>query len=320
MFWRQHKVFGRKKTRAFASNFFPRPFPVPFSPAFPGPFFIFPPQSRIFNAPRLCYDGFKTIDAAGIFTGAFVNPERRIVMQYGIQLYSVRDVYPGDVPGTLAALAAMGYRFVETAGFHSGPEEFLRHLQAAGLTLSGTHAGWEDLAQRTEETLAFHQALGNRHYIIPGADLSTREKLDQFVRFANEAGPKLQARGIRLGYHNHHLEFLPNQDGQIPFDELLARTALDIELDTFWAFCAGKDPVALMEDLGPRLTFIHIKDGFRAGRVDKPLGQGEAPVAAVYRQALALGVPMVVESESLTPDGLTEARVCAEYMEKLGRA
>ena len=45
-----------------------------------------------------------------------------------------------------------------------------------------------------------------------------------------------------------------------------------------------------------------------------PLGMGTAPVAEVYAKAVEMGLPMVVESETLTPDGITEAQICIDYL------
>ena len=41
---------------------------------------------------------------------------------------------------------------------------------------------------------------------------------------------------------------------------------------------------------------------------------GQAPCKAVYKKAVEMGVPMVVESETCTPDGPTEARICIEFL------
>ena len=44
-------------------------------------------------------------------------------MEYGLQLFSVRDVTERDMEGALCQVAEMGYRSVEFAGFfgHSAP-------------------------------------------------------------------------------------------------------------------------------------------------------------------------------------------------------
>ena len=236
--------------------------------------------------------------------------------EYGIQMYSVRDITEKDMPGALRALAEMGYKNVEFAGFFGIPAEEIKLLDDNGLKVSGTHTGWNEIAEHFEETVAYHKAIGNTRIIIPGADLTTKAKLDAFIDMLNEFQPKLAAEGITLGYHNHDHEFKPNEDGQIIYDEIVARSNVALEIDTYWAYAAGKDPVAMMEALKDRLPVIHIKDGL-SNREGKPLGQGTAPVAAVYAKAVELNVPMVVESETLQPDGLTEAKICIDYLKSL---
>lgn len=238
-------------------------------------------------------------------------------MEYGIQMYSVRDITETNMEGALKALAEMGYRYVEFAGFFGIPAQSIKEmLDKYGLRVSGTHTVWQEVAEHFEETLAYHKAIGNKNIIIPGADLSTKAKLDAFIDMLNEFQPKLAAEGITLGYHNHDHEFKPNEDGQIIYDEIVARTKVALEIDTYWVYAAGKDPVALMEQLKDRLPVIHIKDGL-SNRDGRPLGLGTAPVKAVYNKAVEMGVPMVVESETLQPDGLTEAKICIDYLKSL---
>ena len=238
-------------------------------------------------------------------------------MEYGIQMYSVRDITETNMEGALKALAEMGYSYVEFAGFFGIPAQTIKEmLDKYGLRVSGTHTGWQEVAEHFEETLAYHKAIGNKNIIIPGADLSTKAKLDAFIDMLNEFQPKLAAEGITLGYHNHDHEFKPNEDGQIIYDEIVARTKVALEIDTYWVYAAGKDPVALMEQLKDRLPVIHIKDGL-SNRDGRPLGLGTAPVKAVYNKAVEMGVPMVVESETLQPDGLTEAKICIDYLKSL---
>ena len=74
-----------------------------------------------------------------------------------------------------------------------------------------------------------------------------------------------------------------------------------------------------MERLKNRIRVIHIKDGFIGGE-GKPLGYGEAPVAEVYAKAAEMGVLMVVESESLKPDGLTASVLNFSGLRKNKRA
>ena len=72
----------------------------------------------------------------------------------------------------------------------------------------------------------------------------------------------------------------------------------------------------LLDRIKDRLEFIHIKDGTPDGK-GFPLGMGSAPVAEVYDYAVRNGIPMIVESETCEPDGITEAEICINYLKKL---
>ena len=238
-------------------------------------------------------------------------------MEYGIQMYSVRDLTKESLDEALRQVAELGYKFVEFAGFFGHTAEKVKGmLDKYGLKVSGTHTGWQEVAEHFEETVAFHKAIGNKNIIIPGADLGNQEKLDAFIKMANEFQPKLAAEGIRFGYHNHAHEFRANEDGSMIYQQILERTTLDLEIDTYWAFVGGNDPVEMMERLKDRLIFIHIKDGDPEGH-GTPLGMGTAPVADVYAKAIEMGIPMVVESETCNPSGMAEAKICIEYLKSL---
>lgn len=238
-------------------------------------------------------------------------------MNYGIQMYSLRDITGNDLAGALRAVAEMGYKTVEFAGFfgHSA-EEVRAMLDENGLTCIGTHSGLGELLDNFDETVKFHKTIGNTKYIIPGHDLSTREKLDTFIKQCNEIAPKLRAEGIELGYHNHSHEFYDMPEGYQIHKELEARCDVFFELDTYWTFVAKLDPVATMERLRDRIKLIHLKDGSPDGH-GCSLGSGSAPVAAVRAKAIELGVGIVVESEGLDPTGKEEVERCINYLHTL---
>lgn len=238
-------------------------------------------------------------------------------MEYGVQLYSVRDITQNDMRGALSALAKQGYSFVEFAGFFGHSAKDIRAmLDENHLTVSGTHTSLKELQENFDETVAYHKEIGNTRIIVPYAQLVTQLKLFAFIDAMNEMQAKLLKEGIRLGYHNHADEFSENTDGTFAFDQLVAHTSLDLEIDTYWVYAAKLDPVAIMEEVKARMPVIHIKDGYINGK-GMPLGRGTAPVAAVYQKAVSLGIPMVVESETLTPDGLTETNICIKYLRSL---
>ena len=181
-------------------------------------------------------------------------------MEYGLQLFSVRDVTEQDMEGALRQVAEMGYRSVEFAGFfgHSA-QEIKGWLDKYGLTASGTHTGMSELTDdKLQETIAYHQAIGCRNLIVPYESFATKGEIDAFIQRVQQVEPQLNAAGITLHYHNHDHELKPNQDGLIPEEELLARTNLLLEVDTYWVYAAGKDPVAFLQEHKDRIRVIHL--------------------------------------------------------------
>ena len=246
-------------------------------------------------------------------------------MKYGLQLYSIRDMAEENFEKMLKTVAEMGYEMVESAGFfgHSA-EDVKAMLDHYGLTLCSTHTTQREVFEKFERTLDYHKRVGCSDIILPAILFSTKEQVDYTVACINRYQPVLEAEGIRLHFHNHSGEFLPNKDGIIVFDELVNRTNVLLQIDTFWALNAGQDPIALMEKYRDRIRLIHLKDGIPADpavpgseAVGRSLGLGAAPVAEVRRKALELGFTMVVESEDLDPTGEEEVRRCIDYLRSL---
>ena len=246
-------------------------------------------------------------------------------MKYGLQLYSVRDSAQKDFDRTLCSVAQMGYSLVEPAGFFENrAQDVAAMLKNYGLTACSTHTGWGDLKQDFAGTVAYHHAIGCSDLIIPGVPLKTKDDVYAFVNWANETQPLLAKEGIRLHFHNHWKEFVPNLDGIIMQDVLAKETDLLFEIDTFWAYNAGKNPVEVLEQYKDRIRFIHLKDGFpqdhsnpESHAIGKSLGSGLAPVEAVRKKAIELGFTMVVESEGLDPTGLEEVKRCIDHLKGL---
>ena len=242
-------------------------------------------------------------------------------MKYGIQMYSLRDVTANDFEGALKAVAEMGYKMVETAGFFKHPaEEVKAMLEHYGLEICSTHTGYKELFDKFDETLEYHKKVGCKNIILPSAPFATREGITYTVDSINRFQPIIEAEGMKLHYHNHSKEFLPNYDGQIAEDELAKRTKVNFELDTFWVYNAGLDPLAVMEQYNDRLYFIHLKDGIaerdsETGKaIGKSVGSGNAPVVDVRNKAIEMGLNIVIESEGLDPTGPEETKRCIDFL------
>ena len=187
----------------------------------------------------------------------------------------------------------------------------LRHYERLGLLVPYEVDEWTGYRYYSIEQM---QRLG----LIRGLQRQgfTLEEIKDFCSVMNFAQPILAAEGIKLGYHNHSHEFALMPWGSTAHSEIERNTDIEFEIDTFWAYHAGVDPVGVLERLKDRISVIHVKDGFADGR-GMPLGEGEAPVIPVCEAAQKYGFKMVVESETLTPSGLDEAERCIKYLRSI---
>ncbi|MBQ9099461.1 MAG: sugar phosphate isomerase/epimerase [Clostridia bacterium] len=253
------------------------------------------------------------------------------MIEYGLQMYSVRDITKENLKDALRQVAEMGYTYVEFAGFFGNTAEDVKAwMDEYGLKCSGTHTSGDLISPwKIKDTIAYHKAIGCTNLIVPSAKWKTVEEMEYNMALFNYAQKKLAEEGISLGYHNHSGEFYPTPYGKIVEDEIMARTSIDIEIDTFWLFNAGIDPVPYLEAHKDRIKVIHLKDGTvlrdgngsfanaRNGAEGKSVGSGMAPVKAVRDWAIQNGVLMVIESEGLDPTGPAEVKRCIDFLRSL---
>lgn len=235
-------------------------------------------------------------------------------MEYGIQMYSLRDVACDNLEKALQTASQIGYKAVEFAGFYDCPAAQVKEwLQKYNLKAWGSHISPDDLADDLDRLITYHKELGCTNMGLSSMYFATRDKLEASIALVNKVNERLDKEGLTLYFHNHYWDHAPNRQNQIPFWELVTRTSIKFELDTYWAFIGGLDPVTMMGWLKDRLLFIHLKDG--GARYDgRSLGQGAAPVKRVHDKAKEMGFRMIVESEGCNPTGPEEVKRCYDYL------
>lgn len=241
-------------------------------------------------------------------------------MEYGIQMYSVKDLGLVDFPATFRAVKEAGYTMVETANVYENSAETVRDLILEnGLKICGAHSAWTKLLpENIEETIRFQTILGNKNYVIPVSRFETREEMDAVIKAINFAQPILADAGIALHYHNHYKEFDMQAWGGRAFDELVNGTDVKLEIDTYWAFYSGVDPIELVKKHIARVEMIHLRDGDPSvGGAGCALGEGKAPVRDVVALGRELGLTMVVETGGFDPTGPEEVKRCLNYLRSL---
>jgi sugar phosphate isomerase/epimerase len=239
----------------------------------------------------------------------------------GLQLWSLREFLPKDLPGTLAKVRAMGFQDVEAAGLwgHSAAE-LRQALDTAGLRCVSAHMGMERLRDDLSGALAEAKALGAKHVVcawIPHEKAFTRDDALKAAEAFNGFGRAAQAAGQTFGYHCHGYEFVPSAEGTL-FDTLAGAadaSLVEFQIDTFHAHHGGADPARLIEKHGRRVRSLHLKDqkkgfpveagsGGAPAEADVPVGTGEIDFPAVLRAAVKAGVSFYfVEDESTDPLG-----------------
>jgi sugar phosphate isomerase/epimerase len=243
--------------------------------------------------------------------------------QIALQLYTVRRIAADDLPGTLDAVAAAGYRAVEVAGLPELPlGELARRLDDAGLTAIAAHESIEALRRDWKGVADRLAAMDCPRAIVPWLPEEERRTADDVRRFAADlsvyAG-RLAGRGIGLGYHNHAFEFSPLEDTTV-WAILLAELSpeVELELDVYWAAVGGRDPVAEIAATADRVRLLHMKD--RAGGTephDAPPGEGDLPFPAIVSAARAAGVEWYIVEQDEPRDALDDVARARGYLETL---
>jgi len=213
--------------------------------------------------------------------------------QIGIQLYTLSDMLATNLEGAAAAVSRIGYKTVEIPGYMGKTAAQMRDIFSRnGLTCSAAHiqmaAGTPEapgLRGDLSKLAADMHTLGAGYVYAPSmpapADIGLTPNAnegyafivrvaeamgeDRWKRFADElsdVGRKLDANGIKFGYHNHNYEFV-KVGARTGFDVLVEESdpaAVSFELDVGWAAAAGEDVAALFAKHSGRYTGMHIKD------------------------------------------------------------
>lgn len=247
--------------------------------------------------------------------------DMRAVGPVGLRLYTVRRQLQRDMAGTLAQVAAMGYREVEFHDyFGHTPAEVRRLLADTGLAAPSVHVGYDVLQTRWAETFDAARAVGHTWVTVPWLAPTVRRTLDDWKRVAeslNRGAERAHAAGLRFAYHNHDFE-LPPIDGVVPLELLLRETdaaRVDFEMDVYWAVKAGGDPLALIERFPGRFRMLHLKDaGPAPERRMTEVGAGTIDWRAVLAARARAGTQHVFVEHDNATDPLASARASYEYL------
>jgi sugar phosphate isomerase/epimerase len=234
----------------------------------------------------------------------------------GLELYSFRNQFKTDIPGTLDTIRKMGITKLEGGDSYGlSHSEFKKMLDDRKLKVISVSGDFAKLQTDLYTIIGNAKAYGAKYVVcfwIPhnGNDF-TIEDARKAVEVFNTAGKALREKGLSLCYHPHGYEFRPYESGTL-FDYIATKTNpqyLNFEMDVFWVKHPGQDPVALLEKYAGRFPLMHLKDrkpgtpGNQNGQADVEsnvvLGQGDVGIAEIMKVAKKYGVKhFFIEDES----------------------
>lgn len=300
--------------------------------------------------------GFLKTTGAMLAAGGILHAAPDWKKQVGLELFTVRDQLARDFEGTLARIAAIGYREVEPVDYNKlAPRAFRALLDKYKLTAPSTHAG-ATAGPDLEKELAGHQEMGFRYTEVRAARAGggragaaargpqqprppeSEESVKRTAAQYNEYGRITKKFGMKILVHNHTQEFELLEGGKhTAYDILLAETdpaLVAMQLDIGWASVAGQDIPAMFRRNPGRYELWHVKDAVgingleasltpnqRRGKTRLvPVGQGEIDYRAIFALAGQAGLKhYCIEQDNAADSGdsVASAKACYDGLLKV---
>ena len=273
-------------------------------------------------------------------------------LKIGLQLYSVREDMAKDMDKTLGEVKAMGYDYVEFAGYYDKTSEEVKALlDKHGLKCISVHQRYQLFLEEGQKAYDFLNTIGAKYSAVPWMGIEEHQghgKFDETLANFKKVGKELKDNGIQLLYHNHDFEF-EKFEGKYLLDwlyESVDEDLLKTEIDTCWVHYAGVNPAEYIKKYTGRSPVVHLKDfvcknlgggpvyaliddsgkeGDKPSKEDngfefRPVGYGIQDMPAILKAAEEAGAEyaIVEQDQPTTASALESAKLSREYLKKLG--
>ncbi len=234
----------------------------------------------------------------------------------GLQLWSVREDMNKDAAGTLKALAAMGYKEVESFGYDAKTDkifgiafsDFTKLLKDNGLKMPSSHSpihvsdydpATKMLSDLSKKAIDKAAAAGQKYFINPWTLEEDRKKLPELMKAFTAAGEYVKKAGMKFGYHNHDFEFkTKGTDGRLMYDWLLTEVdpkLMTMEMDIYWVQFAGFQALDYFKKYPGRFELCHAKDMSAADKHPSiEFGDGTIDFKSILAQRSKAGIKYVI--------------------------
>jgi sugar phosphate isomerase/epimerase len=280
-----------------------------------------------------------TLTAAAVFAPRLTwASEPDHIEKIGVQLYTVRDQMKHDFDGTIAKVAAIGYKELEFAGyFKHTPQQVRAVLDHNGLTAPSMHIDYPSLFEKFPQVVADSQVIGHQYIVCPWIPDNQRKQPDGWKRAAevfNKAGELSKKAGIQFAYHNHHFEFI-QVNGKYAYDLLLEETdpnLVQLEMDLCWMTVAGQDPMKYFSRYPGRFPLVHVKDIKNVPQPKKPgdwaafkkvvpnmtaVGSGSIDWKGIFAHSREAGIKHYFVEQDKADQPFESIKASYAYLEKL---
>ncbi|MEP7277992.1 MAG: sugar phosphate isomerase/epimerase [Bacteroidota bacterium] len=186
---------------------------------------------------------------------------------FSLLLGTVEELMKTDPQGTLKKIAEIGFKGLEYPDTFGLPTSALKKIIADNHLYSlGGGYSMSELIKNFDTITTTYNEIGKKYVLCywPWLDSGKNKTIENWKetceRF-NDVGKRFKQAGLRLGYHNHDIEFIPTNN-QIPYDTVLNYTDpefVTIQMDIWWIYTGGQDPISFIERYPGRFELCHIK-------------------------------------------------------------
>ena len=250
---------------------------------------------------------------------------------FAIQIWTLREAFGEDMPATLETVKDMGYQGVELCRWYDWTDLFDKWSAAEikavceriDLKVVSSHVPYTMIQEeRLAELVDFSHFVGMDFAVVaslPEELTRSRAAWWEAATQFNKAAATLKSEGIRIGYHNHGIEFQPI-GGQRPWDIFFDNTDPEVimQLDVGNVLSGGGDPYGYLEKFPGRATLVHLKD-YAADKEIHTLGEGEVDWPRVFDLCVRFQETewFIVEQENQTDNPFDSAKLSLQYLQGL---
>ena len=244
----------------------------------------------------------------------------------GLQLYTLREALAEDFEETIRQVAEMGFVGIEPwGGVMTNIAAKKKLYDDLGLTVTGVHYQLP-IGENKNKVLDDVAQLGCHDVILPHINpeyFTSKDGIKVVADLLNEANEVGQAHGLTIHYHNHDFEFQA-LNGRPAMEHLIEQVdpAVKFELDTYWIQVGGHNPAELIQKMGNRSPFLHIKDGPADNRESNmlALGTGAMDIPALIAAGADHTRWVFVELDRCATDMMTAVRESYTFLTSNGFA